>query len=259
VKNLNTSASVTTNGEITMNKKILIVFILLVVLVLSATTVMAGPPPSDKPDCIKIQDGVLTYSAGHYLGGQPLTLGYDGYGYNYQAHLFNGSYSNVYLGRAGFPPYDGDDAGYLAANPGAADHWAWPYRDTEVLMKWNQDWLANVDCDEDGLLDRHFDTPTTYIGSGAWETNHMWGSYEENGQTCNWDYFTKIIAAPDTAYVDAPYDIYGNGTYYAGDGTEIGAQIWGAFATIQEVENDPCAGIHGIQYLSPDHPGFGGW
>ncbi len=35
--------------------------------------------------------------------------------------------------------------------------------------------------------------------------------------------------------------------------------IWGAFAIIQEVENDPCAGVHGLQYNSPDHSGFGGW
>ena len=47
--------------------------------------------------------------------------------------------------------------------------------------------------------------------------------------------------------------------WYAFDGTEIGPVIWGAFAIIQEVENDPCAGIHGIQYVSPDHAGLGGW
>jgi hypothetical protein len=48
-------------------------------------------------------------------------------------------------------------------------------------------------------------------------------------------------------------------TWYAADGTEIGPVIWGAFAIIQQVENDPCAGIHGLQYASPDHPGLGGW
>jgi hypothetical protein len=49
------------------------------------------------------------------------------------------------------------------------------------------------------------------------------------------------------------------GIWFNADGVEIGPEIWGEFATIQEVENDPCAGIHGIQYSSPDHPGFGGW
>ena len=65
-------------------------------------------------------------------------------------------------------------------------------------------------------------------------------------------YFTKIIAAPDDAYKQ-------DGYWYAADGTEIGPVIWGSFATIQTVENDPCAGIEGVQYISPDHPGFGGW
>ena len=67
-----------------------------------------------------------------------------------------------------------------------------------------------------------------------------------------WTYFVKIVAAPaDATLTD---DIW-----YNADGVEIGPVIWGAFATIQEVENDPCAGIHGLQYLSPDHAGLGNW
>jgi len=71
-----------------------------------------------------IQDGVLTYSAGHYLAGEPLMIGYDPWGYNYQAHMFKGFYANVYLGGAGFPAYEGNTEAYLAENPGAASHWA---------------------------------------------------------------------------------------------------------------------------------------
>ena len=47
--------------------------------------------------------------------------------------------------------------------------------------------------------------------------------------------------------------------WYNADGVEIGPVIWNEFAIIQQVENDPCADIHGLQYLSPDHAGFGGW
>lgn len=72
--------------------------------------------------CTTLKDGVLTYSPGHYLYGSPIPVGYDSYGYNYYAHLFNGSYANVYLGGAGFPPYEGDDASYLAANPTVVTH-----------------------------------------------------------------------------------------------------------------------------------------
>lgn len=203
--------------------------------------------------CTTIQAGILTYSAGHYLADDPLTVGFDPYGYNYQAHMFKGSYANVYLGGAGFPPYEGDDDAYLADNPGAENHWAWPYRDVELLMKWNDAWLANVDCeDEDLKLDRHYGFES-YIGSGAWETNHQKGEYtDDDGNTCKWEYFVKIVAAPDDAEVS-------DGVWYAEDGTEIGPAIWGSFAIIQQVENDPCADIHGLQYVSPDHAGFGGW
>ena len=67
-----------------------------------------------------------------------------------------------------------------------------------------------------------------------------------------WNYFTKIVAVPaDAVEVD---DVW-----YAADGTEIGPEIWGAFATIQTVENDQGSGVHGLQYLSPYKAGFGAY
>ena len=202
--------------------------------------------------CTTIQDGILTYSAGHYLAGKPLQVGYDPYGYNYQGHMFNGSYANAYLGRYGFPPYEGDDAAYLAANPGAANSWVWPYRYVNVMMKWNDAWLSNKDCDGDGQLDRYYGHPS-YIGSGAWENNIQSGEYTDaEGNTCKWNYFVKIVAVPGDA-------VPVNGVWYTADGKEIGPVIWGSFAIIQQVENDPCAGIQGAQYVSPAGPGYGKW
>jgi hypothetical protein len=200
------------------------------------------------------------YSAGHYLAGLPIPVGYDIYGYNYQAHLFNGSYANVYLGGAGFPPYEGDTEAYLAENPAAENHWAWPYRDTDLMMKWNDAWISNQDRGDDvggtvpdGKLDRHYGY-LTYTDSGAWLTNHMSGSYEVdlNGKAkrVHWTYFTKIVTPPSSATkVD--------NIWYNEEGIEIGPAIWGAFATVQEIENDPFADIHGKQYGSPAGPGFG--
>ena len=118
-------------------------------------------------------------------------------------------------------------------------------------MKWNDAWLSNQDCDTDGKLDRHFGFPT-YIGSGAWETNHQSGEYEDNGKTCKWNYFVKIVAVPADAMKVA-------GVWHAADGTEIGPDIWGEFAILQEVYNDPCGGSHGKSYLSPVGPGLGKW
>lgn len=172
--------------------------------------------------CTTIQSGELYAST-----GEVLTTGFDAYGYNYQAHQYIGYYGNYQR-----PPQPVD----------------WGYR---LMMKWNDAWLANVDCDGDGKLDRHYGFDS-YIGSGAWLTNHQQGEDEIDGQVCKWTYFVKIIAAPAEATL-------ADGIWYAADGTEIGPAIWGQFAIIQEVVNDPCGGLHGLQYVSPDHAGFGGW
>ncbi|MFH0852214.1 MAG: hypothetical protein V1845_01230 [bacterium] len=207
-----------------------------------------------KSSCTTLKDGLITYSVGHYLAGQPITPGYDVFGYNYQAHSFIGSYANAYVGKDGLPPYNGDDASYLTQNPTAATKWYWPYRHDRVMMKWNDAWLSNMDCDGDGLLDRS----SPYIGSGAWLTNHNSGEYTEAGIECSWFDFVKIVAAPADAYEGPPTDAYyGEQTWYAADGTEIGPQIWEAFAVIQEVYNDPCAGKKGLSIKSALSPGFG--
>ncbi|MCK5246127.1 hypothetical protein KAR02_04475 [Candidatus Bipolaricaulota bacterium] len=176
--------------------------------------------------------GCTTIRSGELLAsdGSVIQTGYDEWGYNYQAHLFNGMYCESYRNAA----------------------WCQPYADVHLSMKWNDAWLSNMDCDGDGLLDRHFGYDS-YIGSGAWLTNHQSGEYEnEAGEICKWNYFVKIVAAPADAVVE-------EGNWYTADGTEIGPVIWGAFAIIQQVENDPCAGLHGIQYLSPTRPGLGNW
>ena len=215
------------------------------------TTSAEGPQLAGKKcDCTTIQDGVLTYSEDHYLYGEPIPTGYNQYGYNYQGHMFKGFYANVYLGSDGFPPYEGESEIYLDENPGVATKWYWPSRDVRLLMKWNDAWLSNKDCDGDGKLDRHYGYPS-YIGSGAWETNHQSGEdIDEDGNVCKWNYFVKIVAAPDDATSDGSY-------WYAADGTEIGPVLWGSFAIIQQVYNSPCEGAHGIEYLSPVGPGFG--
>ncbi len=202
--------------------------LLISIMVLGVSGVNPVPASAAKGvKCTTIQDGTLKTS-----GGDVITTGYDEWGYNYQAHLFNGLYCDSYRDAA----------------------WCQPYKEDNLVMKWNDAWLSNKDCNGDGLLDRHYGFDS-YIDSGAWLTNHQSGEYEgeEEGQICKWNYFTKIVAAPaDATLVDGVW-------YNADDGVEIGPVIWGEFATIQEVYNDTCAGIHGIQYLSPDRAGLGGW
>ena len=182
-------------------------------LVLVAALIAAPIMAKGGNTCTTIKDGTLLAST-----GEPLVLGYDEFGYNYQAHMFNGRYCD----------YDRVIGG--------------SYCDVKLVMKWNDAWLSNKDCDGDGKLDRFYGFDS-YIGSGAWCTNHQTG--EDDGQ--KWVYFCKIVAVPEDAdKVD--------GIWYAADGTEIGPDIWGQFAIIQEVESGM-----GATYVSPSGPGFGKW
>lgn len=197
-------------------------FALLLILVLTMAFPMAlsyAAPTSST--CRTIKDGLLDSN------GNPILLGYDQWGYNYQAHMFNGFYENY--ARPTLPVTESE---------------------TNLIMKWNDAWLSNKDCSGDGKLDRYYGYPS-YIGSGAWLTNHMWGTYEDaDGNTFHWEYFVKIVAVPSDA-------VKANQVWYTADGVEIGPVIWGAFAVIQEVYNDQGTGEHGLLYKSPASPGFG--
>lgn len=478
-------------------RKILAILVALIMILVAFGMVggNAAAMGGKKAECTTIQDGILEYSTGHYLEGEKLEIGYDPYGYNYQAYMFKGSYANVYLGRDGFPAYEGDDEAYLKRlydedyieaatkeyddvqlsggfeashfddlwdltsgdltlsftydanglvdqetsqwqdhawaelgvrevgagnfNPGgssggkgvwlATDHdewqslntfdpdppglptldlddklilqrtgghgegdynlpstppnpwanhriwwdrdgvdpwqndetantggiydivitlhatsdtagtaymslngldqgfetnndwntieltpagmtftgdmkkmqvfygiygygathsvefknievqgykvdtpydtWYWPYRDVNLVMKWNDAWLSNMDRNDDGKLDRHHGHDS-YKGSGAWETNHMMGSYVMEEVTYNWDSFTKIVAVPKDAYVL-------DGVWYSVEDVEIGPEIWGEFAIIQDIYNDEGTGEEGNVYKSKGPVGFG--
>lgn len=173
-------------------------------------------------DCTTIQDGVLQTS-----DGRTIEPGFDEWGYNYQANEFNGGYCDAYRDAA----------------------WCQEWKDVDLIMKWNNAWLSNKDCNGDGLLDRHFGYDS-YIGSGAWLTNHQSGKVEVNGKLRKWTYFVKIVAVRESDYVEGGY-------WYTAEGTEVGPEIWGAFAIIQEIYNDPSVGTHGVLYKSPTGPGFG--
>lgn len=193
-----------------------------IALVISLTAVTASTAMAGKPDKSEtIQGGTILNTLDDVI-----TTGYDEWGYNYQARLFNGMYCDSYRDAA----------------------WCQLYKNINLSMKWNDAWLSNKDRDEDNLLDRHFGF-ASYIGSGAWLTNHQSGT---NDDGTRWTYFIKIVAAPEDAYVE-------EGVWYTIDDVEIGPVIWGSFAIIQEVSNDPSTGDHGIAYLSPAGPGFGKW
>ncbi len=189
-----------------MKKKLFTLFVVLMILAFSATAAQAQPTAGSA--CTAIKDGTLLDSAGN-----PLVLGYDQFGYNYQAHLFNGTYDSVDRNLDG--TYWGSTGDYV---------------DDKLTMKWSEDWLSNKDCDGDGKLDRG----TSGISLG-WETNHVIGDYDSDGdgtQDAHYTYFVKIV--------------------WVGPG----GSLWGQYEIIQEVYNDPVGGYHGLQYkVNP--PGFG--
>ncbi|MFC1625421.1 hypothetical protein ACFL1Q_00035 [Patescibacteria group bacterium] len=200
-------------------KKIVLLISILCLLGL----VFTGDIQAKKSTCTTIQSGEL-YGSDSSL----LTVGFNEWGYNYQGRTYNGMYCDYH------PVY----------RPGGANHdWCIAnYSDVHLSMKWNDAWLSNKDCDGDGLLDRYYGFDS-YIGSGAWTTNHMSGGTGKD----KWTYFVKIVAVPEDA-------VLVDGIWYTADGTEIGPEIWGAFAIIQETESGS-----GLIYGSPLRKGLGNW
>ncbi len=112
----------------------------------SASPILAAKPVAT---CATIQGGTILDSA-----SQVIKLGFDQWGYNYQANSFNGFYDNY--SRPVTPATTGD----------------------LLSMKWNEAWLSSKDCNNDNKLDRASDfNAGSYRGTGAWLTNTASGTY----------------------------------------------------------------------------------
>ena len=158
-------------------------------------------PSLAKEQCATIKDGTITDSAGN-----PVVMGYDEFGYNYQAHMFNGTYDSS--DRTIDGTYWGDTGDYV---------------DDKLMMKWSDPWLANVDCNGDHKLDRGLVAGEVNGVSMGWLTNHVVGDYTDvEGNTQHYTDFVKIVW------------------------TGPGSPLWGQYTIIQEVLNDPAAGMHGL-------------
>lgn len=122
------------------------------------------------PKCDTIKSGNITDSAGN-----PLSTGFDEFGYNYQSHLFVGTYDSS--DRTIDGTYWGSTGDYV---------------DDKLMMKWSDDWLSNKDCDGDGKLDRG--AGPSYGTSQGWLTNHVMGDYfDGDGNVQKYTYFAKIV------------------------------------------------------------------
>ena len=164
------------------------------------------------PVCATIKGGTITDSAGN-----PIQTGYDQFGYNYQAHMFNGTYDSS----------DRTLDGAYWGDPASAD-----YADDGLIMKWSDAWLANVDCNGDGKLDRGLVNGEVGGTSLGWLTNQNNGDYTDLDGVHHYTYFAKIV--------------------WVGSG----GPLWGEYKIIQEVYNDPAGGFHGL-LTKIGAPGFG--
>lgn len=165
-------------------------------------------------NCATIKDGNIKDSAGN-----PVVLGFDQFGYNYQAHLFEGTYDSS----------DRKLDGKYWGNTG-------DYVDDRLSMKWSDDWLSNKDCNGDGKLDRGSPGSSGYPTiSQGWLTNGIEGDYDSDGdgtQDAHYTEFIKIV--------------------WVGPG----GSLWGQYKIIQEIYNDPIGGLNGLQ-SKVSAPGFG--
>lgn len=194
--------------------------ILILVVVIFLAVFTAIPTAAQ---CTKIKDATITDSVGN-----PITLGFDQFGYNYQAHLFNGTYDSV--DRVLDGKYWGNTGDYV---------------DDNLIMKWSDDWISNLDCNHDGKLDRGLNAKTgsaTNVSMG-WETNQVEGDYiGSDSDSHHYTYFAKIV--------------FDNGAACSTVGNL--ACLWGSYGIIEEVYNDPFGGFHGVNHDTLAKPaGFG--
>lgn len=178
---------------------------------LALTLVMSGTAVAGTT-CASIKGGTITDTFGNVLA-----TGYDAFGYNYQAHMFNGT-------------YDSSDRvldGMYWGDPGSVD-----YADDSLIMKWSDAWLSNQDCDGDHRLDRGLVDGVVHGTSMGWLTNQNEGDYTDGNGSHHYTYFSKMVW------------------------TGPGSPLWGEYTMIQEAYNDPYGGTTGLQ-AKVGTPGFG--
>lgn len=151
--------------------------------------------------CATISDGTIMDSNNNII-----QTGYDAYGYNYQAHMFNGTYDSS--DRTIDGTYWGSTGDYV---------------DDKIEMKWSDSWLANVDCNGDNKLDRGLVDGVVAGISKGWLTNHVFGDYTDtDGNVQKYTDFVKIVW------------------------TGPSSPLWGEYTIIEEVYNDQGTGDNGL-------------
>lgn len=180
-----------------------------------------GEPDEDEDDsdekpkkdgCRKIEDGGIYTRAktGDGLGDE-IIMGFDAFGYNYQAHKFQGFAPNA--SRIAPPVTEGN---------------------VYLKMKWNETYVSNKDCNGDHHLDQHYGYDS-YYGTDAWLTNmYKWSYIGDDGEVHWVHWFLKATAKP----------------YEGFDCASIGAAIYNShFCWVKNEYRDPYGGSQGLEVL----------
>jgi len=188
--------------------------------------------------------------------GNDKATGFDQWGYNWNAHQFNGYLINAWFGDEidasvpwykKEPAFDGDILAYQEAYPEVLAYPFWIYGDMKIVMHWNESLISG-----EGV----YQFP--WIDTDAWITFHYSQGEGEN----RWSQFQKFVAVKSTdtmvSYFD---DENGNpvfGEWFNEAGESVGwYYLWADMALIQVVNtgNVPADMLPG--YKSPMGTGLG--
>ncbi len=158
---------------------------------------------------------LLTLAA--FIATPALASGFNQYGYNYGARIFNGTALNWCLASG--------------AAKSACENSLGVYANDQLVMKWNAQW---DNCNNNG-----YDNPTYCLG--AWDDNE-WNGKVSNGSGQNWHY--KIIWVGSLAE-NSPYWQPG------------GYSVWGNYEVVMDQGTDPNVGPGHMWFAHAVPNGYG--
>lgn len=165
---------------------------------------------------------VLAVTATPVMAAKPVGKGFDQWGYNYQARIFNGLFGNADENRPG----DGNPDTYLGSSTDSYDYYDKDGKyhkvtvnvaGSHLIMKWSEVWHMAV-FGPDGIRNSDDEEPW---GQGAWCTNHVVGTgtiYDIDGTVIYEGHLTILSKIK-----------------WVGDTTGYTNPIWGPMAVIQKV------------------------
>lgn len=197
--------------------------------------------------------------------------GFNEWGYNWNAHHFNGILMNAIIGDnlyngaffGDWEPYLGDDETYINNHPGiqvtpefylpgANELPFWLFRNVKLVMHWNESLISR-----EGVYPVPLDN---WIDTDAWITFHYSG-IDENGK--RWSQFQKMVSRePTDKHGELITDLFGNksGIWYNEQDEQIGVyNNWEQLIMIQVVNtgNVPTELGFFAPYKSPEKQGLG--